>query len=98
MDRRQDYFKIFVSAIITPIFVSTLKSTVMRWPVQQKMLKTFPFLVLIFISISVFLNGNPVPVAAILKSPELSGLLSDEGTIPKPYYPVNELSVETVSK
>ena len=43
-----------------------------------------------FIADTVYLNGKPVPIEKILKDPVLSGLLSDEGVIAKPYYPVTD--------
>ena len=42
------------------------------------------------ISKTVFLNGDSVGMDLILKDPLLSVLLSEEGVISKPYYPVND--------
>ncbi len=38
-----------------------------------------------------FINGDSVQVDAILKDPDLSVLLSDEGVISKPYYPESDI-------
>jgi hypothetical protein len=38
-----------------------------------------------------FLNGDSIQVDALLKDPELSVLLSSEGVIAKPYYPVSSV-------
>lgn len=40
-----------------------------------------------------FLNGDSSQVTGILKDPRLSGLLSDEGSIGKPYYPASDIFV-----
>lgn len=43
-----------------------------------------------FISQSTILNGDTIPFRAILRDPDLSGLLSSEGVIDKPCYPASE--------
>lgn len=44
-----------------------------------------------FVSKWAFLNGESICLEEILKDPDLSALLSDEGIIRKPYYPEREI-------
>ena len=43
------------------------------------------------ISKTVYINGDSNQIEDILKDPNLSSLLSNEGVISKPYYPVNDI-------
>ncbi len=43
------------------------------------------------ISDTVLLNGTPTAIKELLKDAKLSVLLSDEGVIPKPYYPPSDI-------
>jgi len=44
------------------------------------------------ISKTTYINGDSIQIDDILKDPELSILLSNEGVISKPYYPVNDIT------
>ena len=44
-----------------------------------------------FISKIVLLNGDSTKIEDILKNPNMASLLSDEGVISKPYYPVRDI-------
>lgn len=48
-----------------------------------------------FISNKVYLNGDSTHISSILQSPQLSGLLSDEGVIKKPFYPPSDIFTKT---